>query len=196
MALEALIARFGLVAIFAGAGIEGETALIVGGVLAHQQLLSLPGVVIAGALGSCSADQAFFLIGRHFRDRPWVEKFLAKPGAERALATLERHPTGFILGFRFLYGLRTVSPIAVGTSDIPRTRFLALNALAATLWALLFTAIGYGLGGSLGGYLHRPTALVPVLIGLLLILGVGTFLLRMIWKIVRHRRTSIGSAEA
>jgi membrane protein DedA with SNARE-associated domain len=187
MTIEALISRFGLAAIFAGAGLEGETAAIAGGILAHQHILSLPGAAIAAALGSFTVDQAFFVLGRHFRDNPRVTKILDKPAAERAMETLERHPTAFILGFRFLYGLRTVSPVAVGTSDVPQTRFVALNAIAATLWSALFTAIGFGIGGPLRPYFHRPKSIVPALVGVLLLLGIGIFLVRMSWKALRMK---------
>jgi membrane protein DedA with SNARE-associated domain len=104
------------------------------------------------------------------------------------LDTLERHPTAFILGFRFLYGLRTVSPVAVGTSEVSQARFLALNALAATLWAALFTAIGYGIGGPLGRYFHNPKSIVPMLVGAFLLLGVTMFAARISWKAFRRAR--------
>src|SRR5579872_5737919 len=149
MAVAALIARYGVAAVFLGAGIEGETMVLAGGLFASRHMLSLPAVAIAGALGSFLADQGFFLIGRHFRDHPRVKRQLDKPAAEKALTALERHPNGFILGFRFLYGLRTISPIAVGTSDIPTARFVALNASAAVLWACLFAGLGYVLGDRL-----------------------------------------------
>lgn len=195
MPLQALIARFGLGAVFLGAGLEGETAVIAGGILAHQHILSLPGVAVAGALGSFCADQAFFLFGRHFRDHPRVGKMLDKPAAERALDTLEKHPVAFVLGFRFLYGLRTVSPVAVGTSDISQARFSCLNATAAIFWSLLFAAVGYGLGGPLGHYFHRPKSIVPFLVAGLLILGIGLFVLRKFWGVIRakrRRRAEIG----
>lgn len=192
MALQALIARFGLGAVFLGSGLEGETAVIAGGILAHQQILSLPGVAIAAAAGSFAADQAFFLFGRHFRDNPRVEKILEKPAAERALDTLERHPVAFILGFRFLYGLRTVSPVAVGTSDVGQTRFAMLNGLAAIIWALLFTAVGYGLGGPLGHYFHQSGSIVPILVAALLVFGIGFFLARKVWSAARARHFTAG----
>lgn len=192
MPLQALIARFGLGAVFLGAGLEGETAVIAGGILAHQHILSLPGVAISGALGSFSADQLFFVLGRHFRDHPRIEKMLENPAAERALDTLEKHPVAFVLGFRFLYGSRTVSPVAVGASDVSQARFSALNAVAAILWSLLFTAVGYGLGGPLGRYFHRPKSIVPFLVAGLLVLGVGLFVLRKFRDVIRGRRRKPG----
>ena len=59
---------------------------------------------------------------------------------------LERYNTGFILSFRFVYGVRNFSSLAMGMSAVQWKRFLALNFLAAVLWAASFIAVGYFLG--------------------------------------------------
>ena len=51
MDLNALIAQFGLIALFLGCFLEGESAAITGGVLAHGGFLPLWQVVIAIAAG-------------------------------------------------------------------------------------------------------------------------------------------------
>ncbi|HVF94149.1 MAG TPA: DedA family protein, partial [Sphingomonas sp.] len=146
MSLETLIADYGLVAVFLGAGIEGETAAVIGGVIAQEGLVSLPLAMAAAVLGSFVADQLFFAFGRHFRDHPRVRRIAARPAFVRALATFERYPVGFIFAFRFLYGLRTASPIAIGTTQVATRRFLMINFAAATLWGALFVMIGYVFG--------------------------------------------------
>jgi membrane protein DedA with SNARE-associated domain len=49
-------------------------------------------------------------------------------------------------GFRFFYGLRTVSPFAIGMSDVPTRRYLTLNLIGATAWAAVVSYLGYFLG--------------------------------------------------
>ena len=173
--IESLIGDYGLAAIFLGAGIEGETMVLAGGLFAHEGMLSLPGAALAAAAGSFVADQCFFAAGRRFRNHRWVQRAQAKPAFARALDTLERHPIGFIFAFRFLYGLRTVSPIAIGTSHVPTRTFLWLNAAAAVLWAILFTGLGYVFGTGIAELLgrYRPhgrqwlwVALAAVVLGL------------------------------
>ncbi len=173
--IELLIGDYGLAAIFLGAGIEGETMVLAGGLFAHEGMLSLPGAALAAAAGSFVADQCFFAAGRRFRNHRWVQRAQAKPAFARALDTLERHPIGFIFAFRFLYGLRTVSPIAIGTSHVPTRTFLWLNAAAAVLWAILFTGLGYVFGTGIAELLgrYRPhgrqwlwVALAAVVLGL------------------------------
>ncbi len=146
MTIEAIIARWGVAAVFAGAMLEGETAVIAGGLLAHQGLIAWPLAVVAATLGSFLADQFFFAAGRRYRDRPFVQRWMQKRAFAKALSLLERYPVGFIFAFRFLYGFRTVSPVAIGTSRVPSSTFLTINALAAVLWASLFTGLGYWFG--------------------------------------------------
>jgi membrane protein DedA with SNARE-associated domain len=146
MVLEAILARYGLLAIFAGAVVEGETVVLVGGLLAHQGLMPLTGVAAAATAGSFLADQFFFQIGRRFRDRPYVQRITQRPAFLRAHSLLERHPTAFIFAFRFLYGLRTISPIAIGTSAVPTGTFALLNGFAAVLWGTVIACLGYGFG--------------------------------------------------
>jgi membrane protein DedA with SNARE-associated domain len=54
---------------------------------------------------------------------------------------LPLHQTALILGFRFLYGLRTITPFALGMSRVRRGYFFLLNTLSALVWA---TAVGTG----------------------------------------------------
>jgi len=148
LSIEALVARYGLLAIGVGAGIEGEAAVVAGGLLAHQGLFPLGGAMAAAVLGSFAADQGWFAVGRRFREAHWVVRARGTAAFARALRALERHPVGFVFAFRFVYGLRTVSPIAIGTSAVPARLFLLVNAAAALVWGVLFSAIGYLFGGA------------------------------------------------
>ncbi|WP_132958103.1 DedA family protein [Rhizobium sp. BK251] len=164
MSLEELIAHYGAWAVFFGAAIEGETAAFLGGILAHRQLLSYPAVAVAAVLGSFVADQACFFAGRHAAHLKFVQRLIAGAAATRVKELLERHPTGFILAFRFIYGIRTIGPIAIGLSNVSALKFACLNAAAATVWGVAFTAAGYLFGNAvemLFGHLsvHRHLAI-------------------------------------
>ena len=51
--------------------------------------------------------------------------------ANRVFRLLERYDTGFILTFRFVYGVRNVTPFALGMSNVSALRFAGLNFIAA-----------------------------------------------------------------
>jgi len=165
LALEAIVARYGLAAVFLGAGIEGEAVVITAGILAHQGLLSPWGVAVAASLGACLVDQLWFWMARRFRHARWVEKAQRKPAFKRALAHLENHLILFTLGFRFIYGMRTVAPIAISASHIRTRSFVVLNLVSAMVWGPIMTALGYGFGEVLAPWLHGPRSIL-VMIGM------------------------------
>ena len=154
MSIESLVARYGLAAIALGAGLEGETAVVTGGLIAHAGLVGLPGAMAAASVGSCVAAQRVVVIGRYFRDRAarWAR---GKPVFARALGWMESHPVGFIFAFRFIYGFRTVSPFAIGTTQVPARLFIAVNIAAAIVWGCAFTAIGFFFGREFEALLGR-----------------------------------------
>lgn len=125
---------------------EGETIVVFAGFAAAQGLLNPLLLVTATGLGSFVGDQSWFWVGRHFGLR-LLDRFPRwRGGVDAALRWLERYNTGFILSFRFVYGVRNFSSFAMGMSAVRGGRFLVLNFLAAALWAASFVAVGYFLG--------------------------------------------------
>jgi membrane protein DedA with SNARE-associated domain len=149
MDINQLIAENGAffyVIAFAWTFLEGETIVLFAGFAAAQGLLDPILLLIACWLGSFAGDQTYFWIGRHFGLSILDRLPRWRYGVESALQWLERYNTGFILSFRFIYGLRNISSFAMGMSAIHWKRFLTLNCLAAGLWATSFVAVGYFLG--------------------------------------------------
>jgi len=179
MNVDALLAHYGLAAVFLGAMAEGETFVLAGGVLAHRGLISPVEAAFAAFLGSALADQICFLIGRRARSGRLVTRARANPAFTKALAFIEHYPTGYILAFRYLYGLRVVSPIAIGVSNVSARRFVALNLVSAATWAALFTTLGYVFWHALDGLLARFHLQHPALI----VLGiVGAVAAGLTWR--------------
>jgi len=146
MDLASLIQNWGYSAVFAGSLIEGETILALAAIAAHRGYLSLPWVIAVAATGGVLGDQIYFVVGRFAGDRVLARWPVLQPGAERVRQLLDRYDTPLILGVRFLYGLRTVGPIAIGMSRVPWPRFAFLNVIGAIAWAALVAGIGYALG--------------------------------------------------
>ncbi|WP_156842757.1 DedA family protein [Novosphingobium aquimarinum] len=176
MSIELLFVRYGVIAILLGAGLEGEATVVAGGILAHRHLIPLWEAVAAASAGSFIIDQAWFFLGRHCQHYAWVQKAMRRPTFERATALLERHPRAFIFGFRFAYGLRMISPIAIGASHVPVRTFVPLNACAALLWGTAFTLIGYVFGQAFSGLFreigHAALYAVAIVLGVALALGI------------------------
>lgn len=144
--MESFIEHYGYLALAVGTFFEGETILVLGGFLAHRGYLGLPGVVLAAFAGSLAGDQLLFFLGR--RHSPFVLRRFPS-FHERVQLTSERfrrYQTLLILGFRFLYGIRTVTPFALGMSPVPTVKFVILNMVSALVWASVIGSVGYLFG--------------------------------------------------
>jgi membrane protein DedA with SNARE-associated domain len=155
--MEELIAQYGYLAVLVGTFLEGETIVVLGGLAAHQGLLQLEYVIVAALIGSFLGDQVLYLCGRQWGPRVLMRIPSWRPRCEQALAILQRHQIPFILGFRFLYGLRAVSAFAIGMSGVRPAPFLILNFISAAIWAVSISVLGYACGHAVKaalGHLH------------------------------------------
>jgi membrane protein DedA with SNARE-associated domain len=186
--IESIVAAYGLYFVFAGAVLEGETVVIVAGFLSHQGLLNPFAVAATAFLGSWINDQSLFYIGRYFSGSRIVSKQKQRPLFAKALGMIERNSTAFILGFRFLYGLRTVSPLAVGVSSVPALRYSVLNTIAAAVWAPLITGIGYTLGVLLHGAVGKLPKIEHRIAAALAVAALSFIVVHLIARRLRRAR--------
>ena len=149
MTLESIVDTYGYVAVLIGTCLEGETILVLGGFAAHRGYLALPWVIVAAFFGSLCGDQFFFFLGRKHSQAVLARRPAWKAQADKANRLLERFRTPFILVFRFLYGLRSVSPFVIGMSSVPVRQFILLNAIGALVWAGVVGTGGYLFGSAL-----------------------------------------------
>jgi membrane protein DedA with SNARE-associated domain len=144
--LEQLVMTYGYVVIAAGTFFEGETVLILGGYLAHSGYLELPWVIAAAFAGTLIGDQLFFYLGRK-KGSAMLEKYPRFSGrAARVRRLLHRHRIAVMIGFRFVYGFRTVTPFLLGAGGIAPATFLLFNVIGALLWSVTIALLGYMLG--------------------------------------------------
>jgi membrane protein DedA with SNARE-associated domain len=89
-----------------------------------------------------------------------------------------------VVAVRFLYGLRTVGPIAMGASRLEWHTFLLYNAVGALLWSLAWLGAGYFVGEVLQRLLGHMKHVEAWLFA-----GVATVVLAMaVWFHWRRRR--------
>lgn len=149
MSLEELVSTYGYAAILIGTFLEGETILVLGGFAAHRGYLELPLVIACAFIGTVFGDQLYFHLGRTKGQDMLERRPHWQSRADRVLSLLERHQLLLILGFRFLYGMRTVTPFILGVSRVPPVRFLVLNLLGALVWSASIGVLGYLFGQTL-----------------------------------------------
>jgi len=166
--MEEIIREWGYLAVLLGSMVEGESVILTAGFLAHEGYLSLYKIIMISFAGSVFADQALYYVGRYYGE-PILNRYpKLRARSDRAFRLLRRYGTVYILSFRFIYGIRTLSPIVIGVAGITPLRYAVLNVIAAAIWAVLSCCAGYYLAHFLMDYLK----LIPgVLCGILLVGG-------------------------
>ncbi len=143
---QSLLDTYGYWTILLGTFLEGETIVILGGMFAANGNLSFHGVVFCAMFGSILSDQLMFCLGK-YRGNKLLARFpRLHAKKEKASELLRKYDTLLIVGFRFVYGLRNITPIILGMSGISFRRFLIFNIIGASSWAVLITAGGYYFG--------------------------------------------------
>ena len=170
--LEMLLGRFGYTAIFIGAILEGETVLLLAAVFVQQGVLDFKGMLLASSLGAFVGDQLFFHLGRCkgsglFRRYPaWQGKL------DRAGRILERRRGTVVLGYRFIYGMRSVIPFLLGAGRCRVSMFAVLSAVSAIAWALIIGSGGYYFGEVFEAVFEQSRMLQQCALGGILLIAV------------------------
>jgi len=181
---ETILKTYGYWAIFIGTFAEGETILLLGGIAAKLGYLALPWVILSAFVGGLCGDQLFFYLGRTHSQRFLARLPSWKKRIDKAQRLLARFQTPLILGFRFLYGLRTVIPFVIGMSSVPTRRFILLNTISALMWAIVIGGGGYLFGSILEIILGDIKRYERLILGSIAVIG----MLLWVVHLYRHRK--------
>ena len=152
--------------------------------LAQNGLLPVWGAVVSAAAGACVADQLWFWLARHYGREKWIERVENRPAFQRALRILEHHLILFTLGFRFVYGMRTVTPIAISASRIRSRTFVMLNSVSAAVWGLTMVWLGFLFGKAINPWLQEVKSATLLMLGA----GAAILLAALAPRLVRRWR--------
>jgi membrane protein DedA with SNARE-associated domain len=188
-----LVAEHGYLVTFLASLVEGESVLTLAGLAAHRGYLHMPVLIALAALGSFIGDQVYFLIGRRYGKR-LIERFPRfKPSVRRIDAMVVRYSGIAVIAVRFVYGLRTVGPVAIGASRMPWHTFAFFNAAGAIVWAIGWLTAGYAVGEVLhmllGDLRHIEGWLFAGVLTAVLAIGMFVHLRRRAVARARRKRT-------
>lgn len=146
MTLESAIATYGYAAIMLGVFVEGEAIVLTAGFLAQQGLLELHWVMTASVVGSILTYQFYFLLGRTKGKAVLSRRPGWQPRVERTRHLLERYDLLVIIIYRGLFGLRAITPFALGMTGISYLRFSLVDLAPALAWGIGVSWAGFVLG--------------------------------------------------
>jgi membrane protein DedA with SNARE-associated domain len=164
--------------------IPSELIMPMGGFAAARGSLSLPGVVVAGCIGSLAGAGFWYGVGR------WIgcerlRRFAARHGAwltispaevDRAQAWFQRHGWLAVLIGRLVPGVRTLISVPAGIAEMPLRPFLLFSAVGTAAWTSLLATAGYMLEEhyhAVAGWLNPLANLVVASLVILYLVRLG-----------------------
>lgn len=111
--------------------------LIMGGVMCHTGDMTVPIAIFVAGLGGFVGDQIYFYIGRY--NKEYIHTKFRSQRRKFALAHLLLKKYGWPIIFvqRYMYGLRTVIPMAIGVTRYSGKKFAFINLISAWCWAAI-----------------------------------------------------------
>jgi undecaprenyl-diphosphatase len=170
---------------FVGLVAPGESAILIGGVVAGQGVISI--YVLIGLVWACAVagDLTSYALGRRlgrgFMERHGPRLKITEERLRYVEDFFDRRGGITILIGRFIGLVRAIAPFIAGASRMELRKFLPYDVLGAGLWSTLFCLLGYFFWRSLDtveAYIGRGAAALTGLV----VVGL------VIWFVRRLRR--------
>lgn len=143
---------FAEAALFIGFILPGETALLIGGVLAHAGVWNVWIFLAASIIAAITGDSVGYEIGKHLGPRIKENAFGRFVGEKRwklAQAIFDRYHGGAIFFGRAQALLRALVPALAGMNKVPYRIFIKWNATGGIVFSSVVVLLGYQFASSL-----------------------------------------------
>ena len=178
--MEEFIRDWGYIAIFLYSFGGGFIGLAIASVLSYSGDLNIYLSILIAGISNFIGGQFLFFLAR--KNKNYAKDMMRKHGRKIALTHLLMRKYGSFVIFiqKYIYGIKTLVPLAMGITKYSAIKFSILNAIAAFLWACV---IGYA--SFIGGEYLLAMGEEFKYIGLgliILIISILSFLFRKIEK--------------
>lgn len=162
-------------ALFFGFVLPGETAAVLGGVVASRGHVQLWAMIVIVILAAIVGDTVGYEVGKHFGSRLLNARLFAKRRAklDQAQDFLRRRGGSAVFLGRFVAFFRAVMPALAGASRMPYARFLSFNAAGGIVWGAAFVTLGFLAGNSYAAVaktVGRDLAAIVVVIAVIVLI--------------------------
>jgi len=126
--------------------VPSETLVIIGGVSAGSGSLSIALVILCAAGGAFIGDNLSYFLGREASDWVIKRRTRTEKGAKQMAKIIEQiHDRGgmLLITARFIPGGRTLLTLSCGVTRQPRKWFVGWAVVAASVWSLYASLLGF-----------------------------------------------------
>lgn len=138
--MEEFIKDWGYIALFLYSFGGGFVGLVIAGVLSFAGDLNIYMSILVAGISNFLGDQFLFLLAR--KNKSYAKEMMSKYGRKVAYAHLIMRKYGSFVVFvqKYIYGIKTLIPLAMGLTKYSFFKFSIFNAIATFLWAVI---VGY-----------------------------------------------------
>lgn len=151
--MEDLIRDWGYIALFLYSFGGGFVGLVFAGVLSYAGDLNIYISMLVAGFSNFLGDQFLFTLAR--KNKMYAKEMMGKYGRKVALAHVMMRKYGSFVVFlqKYIYGIKTLIPLAMGLTKYSGSKFIVFNILATIIWTVVvgyasFTAGEYILGAA------------------------------------------------
>jgi len=161
------LATYGYIGLFLYSLGGGFIALIGAGVLSFMGKMDLTLVILIAFSANAIGDILLFYMARY--QKSMMMDNLRKHRRKLALAhiMMKKRGSWIILIQKFVYGIKTLIPIAIGLTKYDFKKFAILNVISSAIWALVFGFGSYYSGESLvkaAGVISDKPWIAPIIL--------------------------------
>jgi membrane protein DedA with SNARE-associated domain len=153
--MEELIRDWGYIILFLYSFGGGFVALVVAGILSYSGELNIVMSIAIAGTANFIGDQFLFTIAR--QNKAYAKEMMQKHKRKIALSHLMMRKYGSWVIFlqKYIYGIKTLIPLAMGLTKYDAKRFAFFNIFATALWALVVGLSAFMLGEIVYTYMEE-----------------------------------------
>ncbi|WP_233702561.1 DedA family protein [Helicobacter ailurogastricus] len=176
---QALFDSWGYLFLFVYSFGSGYVGLVLAAILSAAGHMDITKTMLVAGLGNFVGSCLLVWLGR--TQRKEVRGYLHKHRRKLALVHvwIQKYGAWLIFFNKYIYGVKTLVPLAIGLSKFSFKQFVWLNALSCVLWALLLGEITYHASAWVRNSLDKgnaysyllPTIFIASLVGLWILIS-------------------------
>ena len=143
------LSTYGYIVLFLYSLGGGFVALLGAGVLSFMDKMDISLSIAIAFSANFIGDSLMFYMSRYHKKE--MMEYFRKHRRKLAFShlLLKKHGSWLIIVKKFIYGLKTLIPLAVGLTKYDFWKFSAYNAIGAAIWAVAVGGLSYLFGGAL-----------------------------------------------
>jgi membrane protein DedA with SNARE-associated domain len=167
--MEELIRDWGYIILFLYSFGGGFVALVVAGILSYSGELNIVIAMLVAGTANFIGDQFLFTVAR--KNKHQAKQMMEKHKRKIAMSHLlmRKYGTWVIFLQKYIYGIKTLIPLAMGLTKYDYRKFIVFNLLASIVWALIIGLSAYMLGELVYKYIEEFKTYGLILVAVILL---------------------------